>query len=53
MGVCVWKEKNDDQPTPFKGNPARIYLFESFPMERGVALDAGPYFKDAFDDGEV
>ena len=50
---CVWKEKNDDQPTPFKGNPARIYLFESFPMERGVALDAGPYFKDAFDDGEV
>jgi hypothetical protein len=46
----VWKEENQDQA--FKGNPAES-TFESFPMERGVALDAGPSFKDAFDDGEV
>ena len=44
------KEENDDQA--FKEIRPNL-LFKNFPMERGVALDAGPYFKHAFDDGEV
>jgi hypothetical protein len=47
VGVC--KEGNDHQA--FKGNPPESIW--KFPMERGVVLDAWPYFKHAFDDGEV
>jgi hypothetical protein len=48
MGVCGRKKTRTKHSREIRPNP-----FESFSMERGVALDAGPSFKDAFDDSEV